>query len=192
MSEIVSPSNALRPDSISNSTAPKAQTSVRRSTTLPRACSGDMYAAVPITTPARVAAAVIVGECVASGEDRSTVIAFARPKSRTLTLPSGRSLTLAGFRSRWTIPFSCAASSASAIWRAMPSASSIGMRPARDALGERLALDELQDEGLRAAGLLEAVDVRNVRMVERGEHLRLALEARQPLRVRGEDAPAGP
>ena len=129
MSEIVSPSNALRPESISYSTAPKAQTSVRRSTALPRACSGDMYAAVPMTTPARVAAAVIVGECVASGEDRSAVIAFARPKSRTLTLPSGRSFTLAGFRSRWTIPFSCAASSAAAIWRAMPSASSMGIGP---------------------------------------------------------------
>ena len=36
---------------------------------------------------------------------------------------------LAGFRSRWTMPFSCAASSASAIWRAMASASAIGSGP---------------------------------------------------------------
>jgi hypothetical protein len=34
-----------------------------------------------------------------------------------------RDLILAGLRSRWTMPFSCAASSASAIWRAMSSAS---------------------------------------------------------------------
>ncbi len=38
--------------------------SARLSTALPRACSGDMYAAVPRTTPACVAAAVSVGECV--------------------------------------------------------------------------------------------------------------------------------
>ncbi len=67
-----------------------------------------------------------------------------------------------------------------------------GKRPARDALGQRLAFDELQDERLGAARLLEAVDVRNVRMVERGEDLGLALEARQPLRIRGEEPPAGP
>ena len=38
-------------------------------------------------------------------------------------MPSGVILILAGFRSRWTMPFSCAASSASAIWRAMANAS---------------------------------------------------------------------
>ncbi len=38
--------------------------SARLSTDRPRACSGDMYAAVPMTTPACVAAAVSVGECV--------------------------------------------------------------------------------------------------------------------------------
>lgn len=37
--------------------------------------------------------------------------AFAKPKSSTLTLPSGVTLILAGLRSRWTIPFSCAARS---------------------------------------------------------------------------------
>ncbi len=45
--------------------------------------------------------------------------ALARPKSRTLTLPSGVILMFAGFRSRCTIPLSCAASSASASCRAM-------------------------------------------------------------------------
>ena len=38
----VSPSKSLRPVSISKSTTPKAQMSARRSTALPRACSGDM------------------------------------------------------------------------------------------------------------------------------------------------------
>jgi hypothetical protein len=37
--------------------------------------------------------------------------------------------TFAGLRSRWMIPFSCASSSASAIWRAITIASSTGMGP---------------------------------------------------------------
>ena len=41
--------------------------------------------------------------------------AFASPKSSTFTVPSSRTLMFAGFRSRWMIPCSCAASSASAI-----------------------------------------------------------------------------
>jgi hypothetical protein len=38
-------------------------------------------------------------------------------------------LMLPGFRSRWTMPLLCAASSASATWPAMASASSSGMGP---------------------------------------------------------------
>ena len=73
-------------------------------------------------------------------------------------MPSGRTLMFAGFRSRWTMPCSCAASSASAICRAMGSASSSGIGPARDALGERLALDQLQHERATSVRVLEPVD----------------------------------
>ena len=55
-------------------------------------------------------------------------------------------LMFAGLRSRWTMPFSCAASSASAIWRAIASASASGSGAARDPVGQRLALDELQHQ----------------------------------------------
>ena len=57
----------------------------------------------------------------ASRSDRraSSPAALARPKSRTFTAPSGVISILAGFRSRWTMPFSCAMSRASAICRAM-------------------------------------------------------------------------
>ncbi len=54
-------------------------------------------------------------------------------------------------------------------------------RAGRDPFRQRLALHQLQDERSRAARFLEAVDVRDVRMVERRQDLRLALEARQPL-----------
>ena len=59
---------------------------------------------------------VIVGDERAAEAAASTGSrAFARPKSSTLTVPSGRILMFAGFRSRWMMPCSCAASSASAI-----------------------------------------------------------------------------
>ena len=45
------------------------------------------------------------------------------------------------------------------------------------------ALDQLHDERACSFGFLEPEDRRDVRMVELGEQLRLALEPRQPLRV---------
>ena len=42
--------------------------------------------------------------CDQIGAAESPVVAFARPKSSTLTTPSGVTLMLAGFRSRWTMP----------------------------------------------------------------------------------------
>ena len=56
-------------------------------------------------------------------------IAFASPKSNTLTVPSSRTLMLAGLRSRWITPASWAASSASAICFTIGSASSSGIGP---------------------------------------------------------------
>jgi hypothetical protein len=60
-----------------------------------------MYAAVPRITPAFVAAMLaIVGEFDVLGFDRLVSQAFARPKSRTFTLPSLVNITLPGFKSR--------------------------------------------------------------------------------------------
>ena len=77
-----------------------------------------MYPAVPRMTPATEPGLVRVGEwdmfdCEAAAV--SPAQALARPKSSTFTFPFGVSFTLAGLRSRWTIPFSWASSSASAI-----------------------------------------------------------------------------
>lgn len=52
-----------------------------------------------------------------------------------------------------------------------------------DSFGERLALDELEDQILCAVNLFQVVDDGDVGMVERREHVCLALEARQPFRV---------
>ena len=57
-------------------------------------------------------------------------------------------------------------------------------RAAVDPVGERLALDVIEDEVLGAVLLLDAVDARDVGMVQTGERLRLTLEALQTDRVR--------
>ena len=80
------------------------------------------------------------------------------------------------------IPRSCAASSASAICFAMGSASSRGIAPLCHALREVVALDEFHHERSDPA-FFEAVDSRDVRMVQRGEHFRFALKACEPIVV---------
>ena len=54
-----------------------------------------------------------------------------------------------------------------------------GNRALRDAIRERRPLHQLHHERRNAAGLLEAVDRGDVGMVERGQRLRFAVEARQ-------------
>ena len=100
--------------------------SVRASTSCPRACSGDMYAAVPTTTPA----SVFSTRCVLSAPAISAVdtASFASPKSSTFTKASGRSITFSGLMSRCTMPDACAALRAAATWIAMSSAARIDSR----------------------------------------------------------------
>ena len=114
-----------------------------------------------------IAGVVIVGDIDRFGEDPAgRSIAFASPKSSTFTVPSDRTLMFAGFRSRWMIPCSCAASSASAICFAMGKASSIGIAPRAMRCDRVVALDELHHEGVQAGRLLSPLDRRDVWMVQ--------------------------
>ncbi len=55
-----------------------------------------------------------------------------------------------------------------------------------DAVRERRALDELHDQCTDAARVLESVDLRDVGVVERCQHLRLAFEPREAIGVVGD------
>ena len=134
-----------------------------------------------------IAGVVIVGDCDMVGDAADGSIAFASPKSSTFTVPSGRTLMFAGFRSRWMIPCSCAASSASAICFAIGSASSSGIGSACDALRQVLALDQLHDERVHATGLLRGRGCGDVGMIQRREGLRFAREPREPFGVAREE-----
>src|SRR5437879_2513578 len=96
-------------------------------------------------------------------------------------------MILAGFKSRWMIPFSCAASSASMIWRAIARASASGMALATSRTRKGSSIDELEDKKSRAARFLEAVDGRDVRMIQRREELRFTLESGNSVRVGDEE-----
>ena len=51
---------------------------------------------------------------------------------------------------------------------------------------ERITLDKLEDQEANTLRFLEAVDRADVRVVQRREHSRLALETGEPIRVAGE------
>ena len=149
-----------------------------------------MYAAVPKMRPAAVAFAPSVGETTASTPAFTSELAvesraLASPKSNTFTVPSSRTLMFAGFRSRWMIPCSCAASSASAICFGGRKHLADRDRPGRDPIGERRAFDQFHDQGSYAIGVFESIDLRDVRMIERGEHLRFTTEAREAIGIVG-------
>jgi hypothetical protein len=55
-----------------------------------------------------------------------------------------------------------------------------------DPLRERLSLGELHHDGADGAGLLDAIDLRDVRVVQRRQQVRLALETSEAVRVVGE------
>ena len=59
-------------------------------------------------------------------------------------------------------------------------------RPARDAIGEALALEELHDEKVDAILVTDVEERADVRMAELGDRFRLALEAALQLSVRRE------
>ena len=86
------------------------------------------------------------------------------------------------------MPRSWAASSASQICRA------IGERllerkprgPARDPFRQRVAFNQLENQRARIAAFFQTVDRRDVRVIERGEELRFAMQPREPLGIGGE------
>lgn len=95
---------------------PRAKTSVAGVTVPAEACSGAMNAGVPTLTPVLVRAVVSA--------------ARAMPKSMTRG-PSEASSTLAGFRSRWTMPAPWMTCSASATPTVSSSTLRTGSAPCR-------------------------------------------------------------
>jgi hypothetical protein len=112
-------------------------------------------------------------------------VSFAIPKSRIFARPSRVRKMFSGLRSRWMIPFSCAAALRH-LQRRVDRAPR-RERPAREPVAQRLALQQLADD-VRPAGVAsDVVDREQVGMVEHPDGARFLLEALQRLRVVGPD-----
>ena len=94
--------------------------------TCPMACSGDMYRGVPRIDPTMVPEPLVV----TAGPGLCGTSTFEMPKSTILTKFGRSSLfrtkILSGLRSRWTMPFLCAAESPLSTWTMRCVASGMG------------------------------------------------------------------
>ena len=81
------------------------------------------------------------------------------------------------------IPCSCAASRASAICFAIGQRLVERDRAFSDPLREIVALDQFHHEGGHAPAFFQAVDSRDVRVIQRREGLGFTLEAREPISI---------
>ena len=114
---------------------------------------------------------VIVGDLVADATRPSAAsAALASPKSSTFTVPSVRTFTFAGFRSRCTI---------AVLVRCFQRYSDLsgdrqrfidGQRAELESVGDCLAVHQFEHERPVAVRFLEPVDRRDVRMIERCEN----------------------
>ena len=108
----------------------------------------------------------------------------ARPKSSTFTRPSAVTITLAGFRSRCTMPFVMRGRERIGDRpRAIAKDASTGRPPSGISASSACALDQLHRQEMDAVGLLDRVDRDDVRVIERGDGAGLALEAGEPIGV---------
>ena len=145
-----------------------------------------MYAAVPRIMPIWVACAVTVGELIASTRDVPTgSIALARPKSRTFTVPSGADLDVR--RLQIAVDDVLLVRGVERVGDLLRDRQRLVERDraARDPRRQVVAVDQFHDQGGEVRCLLEAVDRRDVRMVESREHFGFALKAREAIRIAG-------
>ena len=130
-----------------------------------------------------IAGVVIVGDCDDVRRDcaRASSIAFARPKSSTFTVPSLAHLDVRGLQIAMDDPL---------LVRRFERFGDLLRdrqrlverdRAARDALRQVVALRRAPSRARDAVSFFEAVDARDVRVIQRGQHLRFALEPRQAL-----------
>ena len=184
VSETVSPANAIRPVSISYSTQPNAQMSVRLSTGLP-ACllRTHVRRGAERRRPSRVPPTVTVGDCLRSTGASVTCRRLRQPEVQHLHDAVWGDLDVRRFEISVNDPLlMCRVKGIGDLSR---DGQGIGQRngPTRDAVGERLALDQFQHERADAIRLFESVDRADVGMIERREHARFAFEPRQPIRI---------
>ena len=122
-----------RPVSISNRMAPRLYTSLAgpMRSSAPWACSGGMYAGVPMTAPTWVSRSPSAGPQSASAGRSAVWARKARPKSVTTGSFRRSNRMFPGFRSRWTMPWRWASAIPRATAAATAAARAGGNGPSR-------------------------------------------------------------
>ncbi len=92
-------------------------------------------------------------------------------------------MMLLGLRSRWVIPFACAAPMASVIWPASSRKDGSGSPPSGIRSTSVLPGDQLHGDEVEAGIVFQGVDGDDVRVIEGGDRGRLTLEPHAALRV---------
>ena len=139
-----------------------------------------------------------VGDCDIDAETAllsapSPAQALARPKSRTFTFPSGVSFTLAGLRSRWTMPLRVRLlEGLGDLRRRSRGASSTGIAPRSSRSARSSPSTSSRTRNGCPVGLLEAVDGGDVRVVEGGEERGPRAGSGPGARGRSPPRPGGP
>ena len=144
-----------------------------------------MYAAVPriVPTPVIIAGVVIVGDIERFDGEAVVSTAFASPKSRTLTVPSLVSAIFAGFQIPMNDSFLMGGFERLCDLPGDPERLLDRNPAARDALVQALAVHEFENKELLPVEFVEAVDLRDMRMIQGGEELGFATEASDTIRI---------
>ena len=139
---------------------------------------------VPTALPGLVNSSLTLAVGIAESLTPSAAeVSFAKPKSRIFARPRFVTKIFAGLMSRWTMPFSCAASRASAI--SAPSSNTCSMGSGLPSIigFEGLPLHELHGDERTPAIFRDFVDRADVRMVQCGSSTRFATQALQRLQI---------
>ena len=141
---------------------------------------------MPITIPARVAATLRVADAPASASAAPSGAALeglGQAEVEHLHLAVGRDLDVRGLEV--AVDDALVVRGLERLGNLLRDAQRLDERdrPAAQAIREVFALHQLHHQRAAAAGFLEAVDAGDVRMAERGQHLRLAVEARHAVLV---------
>ena len=112
---------------------------------------------------------------MASGPAPSLLSALANPKSSIFTTPFGVILMFAGFKSRWMMPFSWAASSA--IGKLPRDGERLAELDGAHGFGERVAFNQLENQADNAVAFFDAVDRGDIRMIQGCQETGFALQS---------------
>ncbi|QKK06682.1 MAG: hypothetical protein HND58_10675 [Planctomycetota bacterium] len=166
---------------------PNAHVSDRLSTRRPRACSGLMYAAVPRIAPAMVGECCgIVGRVERRARGTLRLVCARKPEVEHLGDTLGCDHDVGGLEIAVDHPGLVRGLDPGCdLYRQLDRLIN-RQRPAVEAIRERLAIHELEDEVLCAVLFLDTVDPGHVWMVQARHGLGLALEACKPDGVLGQ------